>query len=65
MKEALKVAGFGLVIIGTAGLLVTEFSLESGCTASLLTRVFAAFDGVGLAALAFAHWGLRSQRTAS
>jgi len=64
MKEALKVAGFGLVIIGTAGLLVTEFSLESGCTASLLTRVFAPFDGVGLAALAFAHWGLRSQRTA-
>ena len=65
MKEASKVVGFGLVIIGTLGLLVTEFSLESGCTASLLTKVFAAFDGVGLAALAYAHWGMRSQRAAS
>jgi hypothetical protein len=65
MKQAFEVVGFGLVVIGTVGLLVTEFSLESGCTASLLTKVFAASNGVGLAALACAHWAMRSQQTAN
>ena len=60
MKQAIKVVGFSLIIIGTVGLLVTEFSLESGCTASLLTKVFAAFNGVGLATLAYALWGMKS-----
>ena len=60
-KQAIKVAGFSLIIIGTVGLLATEFSLKSGCTASILTKVFAAFNGVGLAALAYAHWGMQSQ----
>ena len=62
MKEAIKIIGFGLIIIGTVGLLVTEFSLESGCTASLLTKVFASFNGVGLATLSYAHWGMQSQQ---
>jgi len=60
MKQAIKVAGFGLIIVGTVGLLATEFSLESGCTASLLTKIFAAFNGVGLATLAYALWGMKS-----
>jgi hypothetical protein len=62
MKQVFKVVGFSLLIIGTVGLLVTEFALESGCTASLLTKVFAAFNGVGLATLAYAHWGMRSRQ---
>jgi len=62
MKQVFKVVGFSLIIIGTVGLLVTEFSLESGCTASLLTKVFASFNGVGLATLAYAHWGIRSRQ---
>ena len=62
MKQVFKVVGFSLIIIGTVGLLVTEFSLESGCTASLLTKVFAASNGVGLATLAYAHWGMRSRQ---
>ena len=62
MKQAIKVVGFSLIIIGTVGLLVTEFALESGCTASLLTKVFASFNGVGLATLAYAHWGMQSQQ---
>lgn len=61
-KEAIKIIGFSLLIIGTVGLLVTEFALESGCTASLLTKVFAASNGVGLATLAYAHWGIRSRQ---
>ena len=60
MKQAIKVAGFGLIIVGTVGLLVTEFAIESGCTASFLTKVFAAFTGVGLATLAYALWGMKS-----
>ena len=62
MKQVFKVVGFSLIIIGTVGLLVTEFSLESGCTASLLTKVFASFNGVGLATLAYAHWCMRSRQ---
>jgi hypothetical protein len=62
MKQAIRILGFSLIIAGTVGLLVIEFALESGCTASLLTKVFASFNGVGLAALAYAHWGMRSQQ---
>ena len=62
MKQAVKVAGFNLIVIGTVGLLITEFSLESWCTASLLTKVFAGFNCVGLATLAYAHWGMKSQQ---
>ena len=62
MKQVFEVVGFSLIIIGTVGLLVTEFALESGCTASLLTKVFAASNGVGLATLAYAHWGMRSRQ---
>ncbi len=61
MKEAVKVIGFSLVIIGTIGLLVTEFAIESGCTASLLTKVFAASNVAGLATLAYVFWGMRSK----
>jgi hypothetical protein len=60
MNQAIKIFSFSLIIIGTMGLLVTEFAVESGCTASLLTKIFAAFNGVGLATLAYALWGMKS-----
>jgi len=62
VKEYISVLGFVLIAIGTVGLLVTEFALESGCTASVLTKVFAASNVVGFATLAYAHWGMRSQQ---
>ena len=61
MKEAITVIGFSLLIIGTIGLLITEFALESGCTASRLTKVFAASNVAGLATLAYVFWGMRSR----
>jgi hypothetical protein len=64
VKEYVNALGFALIAIGTVGLLVTEFALESGCTASALTKVFAASNVVGLATLAYSHWGMRSQQMA-
>ncbi len=61
VKEYVNALGFALIAIGTVGLLVTEFALESGCTASALTKVFAASNGVGFAALAYAHWRMRQK----
>jgi len=54
MSEVLKLVGFILIAIGTIGLLVNEFVLDWGRAATL---IFAAFNCVGLASLAFVHWG--------
>jgi len=46
MKEILKLTSFILLIIGTLGLLITEFAFEWGSAATL---IFAALNVVGLA----------------
>ena len=58
MKEAVKIIGFSLIIIGTLGLLITEFAADSGRP---YTLTFAALNVVGLATLAIEHWGTRSE----
>ena len=56
MREVVKSVGFILLIIGTLGLLITEFILDGG---RAVTMTLAAVNVVGLATLAFAHWGMR------
>jgi len=56
MKEVVKLSGFILLIIGTLGLIITEFIFDWGRAATL---TFAALNVVGLATLAFAHWGIQ------
>ena len=56
MRKYAKPSGFVLLIIGTLGLIITEFILGGG-RAAVLT--FAAFNVVGFTALAFAHWGMK------
>ena len=54
MGEVPKLVGFILIVIGTIGLLVNEFVLDWGRAATL---IFAIFNCVGLATLAFVNWG--------
>lgn len=49
MREVVKVSGFILLIIGTLGLLVSEFAFDGG---RAVTLTFAVFNGAGLALLA-------------
>ena len=56
IREYAKRSGFVLLIIGTLGLIIAEFILDGGRAATL---TFAAFNVVGLATLAFAHWGMK------
>ena len=58
MKEAAKLSGFILIIIGTLGLLINEFIFDWGSTATI---TFAAVNVVGLAILAFFFWGLKKE----
>jgi hypothetical protein len=59
-KQVLKLSGFALVIVGTVGLLVTEFAVDWGDDGSRpFTLAFAAANALGLAALAVAHWGVK------
>ena len=58
MREVLKLTSFILLIIGTLGLLITEFVFEWGSTATL---IFAALNVVGLATLAYTHWGMKKE----
>ena len=60
MKEALKLTGFILVAIGTAGLLLEDFVLQWGSIGCLdITLIFGAVNAIGLATLAFAYWGMK------
>lgn len=60
MRSVIKLSGFILVGIGTLGLLITEFVSDWGNAGSPnFTLIFAAVNVVGLAILAFAHWGMR------
>ena len=56
MRKYAKPSGFVLLIIGTLGLIITEFILGVGRAATL---TFAAFNVIGLATLAFTHWGIK------
>ena len=52
----MKLIAFILLIIGTAGLLLNEFLFDWGTVATL---IFAVFNFVGLAILAFSYWGMK------
>jgi hypothetical protein len=56
LRNFIKISGFVLVIIGTAGLLLNEFAWESGSTRTI---IFAVVDFVGLVNLAFSHFGMK------
>ena len=56
MKEAIKLSGFILLIVGTVGLLVNELAMDWGRTA---TVTFAIINLVGLITLAVTHWRLK------
>jgi len=56
MRNFIKISGFILIIIGTAGLLLNEFVWEYSSTRTI---IFAVVDFVGLVNLAFAHFAMR------
>jgi len=58
MKELPKLIGFCLLAVGTLGLLITEFAVDSGRP---YTLTFAAINVVGLATLAIEHWRTRAR----
>ena len=58
MTDFIKISGFILIIIGTAGLLLNEFVWEHS---SSRTIIFAIVNFVGLVNLAFAHFGMRDK----
>ena len=58
MREVTKLGAFILLIIGTAGLLVNEFALDWGRTATI---IFAAINVSGLVVLAYTSWGMKGK----
>lgn len=56
LRDFIKISGFSLIIIGTAGLLLNEFAWEHSSTRTI---IFAVVNFVGLVNLAFAHFGIR------
>jgi hypothetical protein len=56
LRNFIKISGFVLVIIGTAGLLLNEFAWEHSSTRTI---IFAMVNFVGLVEMAFAHFGMR------
>ena len=56
MRNFIKITGFILIIIGTAGLLLSEFVWEHSSTRTI---IFAVVNFVGLVNLAFTHFGMR------
>jgi len=56
LRNIIKISGFVLVIVGTAGLLLNEFAWEHS---SSRTVIFAMVNLVGLVDMAFAHFGMR------
>jgi len=55
-KSMLITGAFTFLIVGTIGLLINEFALNWGRCATL---TFAVINIIGLATLAFAHWGMK------
>lgn len=58
LRDFIKISGFTLIIIATAGLLLNEFVWEGSTTRTI---IFGVVDLVGLVNLAFAHWGMRAK----
>jgi len=58
VREIAKLSAFILLIIGTLGLLINELVFDWGSTATL---TFAALNVVGLAILAYTHWGMKKE----
>jgi len=56
VTEIIRLSAFILLFIGTLGLLINELVFDWGSAATL---TFAAVNVVGLAALAFAFWGMK------
>jgi len=56
MKNFLRITAFILIIVGTAGLLLSEFVWEHS---SPRTIIFAVVNFVGLVSLGFASFGMR------
>ncbi len=56
MKEAVKLSGFILLVVGTFGLLVNELAIDWGRTATI---TFAIINIVGFITLAVSHWGFK------
>ncbi|MCK4369163.1 MAG: hypothetical protein KAV68_05845 [Dehalococcoidales bacterium] len=58
MRNFIKISGFVLIIVGTAGLLLSEFVWEHSSTRTI---IFGVVNFVGLVNLAFAHFGMRGK----
>ena len=58
MRNFIKLSGFVLIIIGTAGLLLNEFVWEHSTTRTI---IFAGVNFVGLVDLAFASFGMKDK----
>jgi len=56
MKNHIELIAFALLILGTLGLLANEVIFAWGPPATL---TFAVLNVVGLALLAYAHWGMK------
>ena len=56
LREVILISGFVLVIVGTVGLLLNEFVLD---THRDRTIIFAVVNFVGLVNLAFGHFGMK------
>ena len=56
LRNFIKISGFILVIIGTAGLLLNEFAWTHSSTRTI---IFAVVNFVGLVNMAFAHFGMK------
>ena len=61
LREAARLSGFALLIIGTLGLLINEFVLDWGRTA---TVTFAAVNVMGFAILGLTLWASRRNHKA-
>ena len=60
LVRIMGITAFALLIIGTAGLLTTEFSGNWGGQGwEYLVETFAVFNVLGLAALGWARWASR------
>ena len=59
MRELVKISGFTLIIVGTVGLLLNEFVLD---TSSSCTIILAVANFVGLVNLAFAHFAMKNKK---
>ena len=56
MKDRIKGTGFILIILGTLGLLLNEFVLESS---TIVTLVAAAVDIIGLSCLVIGQYAIK------